>query len=446
MRPSRRSPVSTGPEPVTVDRISCVSSGMTQTHDRAEPAGFRRPPRTPHPVSRPTVPGSLPQNRIGAANRLRWRRGTSRRMTARRVVGLARFGVATGLDPELTQLDVMVRASGARQAQRPVDVAARTNGFRARRADALALRASRLTQEAVQLTDTSVVVDPVVGTGTFAELVDRHLENAAVISESVAAGERQHRRVGRGHRIIGRLLPWLDALLFGYFVSGVSNADLSAPWTTPVASLVALALALLVVLIVAAFAPWLGRHLRHDKDVDGELNWPGLGPIATGILLLWVMLLVGMGVTMFVRVQAEAGYAGADSGTGIVVSGLLALAVVVLNVYVLLVAFADGSAETDDLQARSRVIRRHDRRRRRLLRRAAAAIRRRTLVSRRAARTESRALVMAQRRLRCSEQFLDLARLRTGVLRRPEPAGSATDRLNLAALAAAREHIADVLV
>lgn len=252
----------------------------------------------------------------------------------------------------------------------------------------------------------------------------RHDRLDSRIDEETDRGDRTHRRVGRGQRIAARVLPWIDALLFGYFVAGVSNANLTRPLTTPVASLVALGFTVFLVLSVAVFTPWLGRRLRDHKGTDGEPCWAEVGASLGVLLGLWAILTSAIGVTMFVRVQAEAGYAGAGTGTALTVAVLLALAAVALNAFVLVTAYCDGSAAADDLRHRARVLRRTERKVARLRARAQRSEGHRERLVRRARLLEARALVRAGSRLAAGERTVDLVRLRTGTpagVPRPDP-------------------------
>ncbi|WP_300010425.1 hypothetical protein [Pseudonocardia sp.] len=235
--------------------------------------------------------------------------------------------------------------------------------------------------------------------------------------------EPRHRRAGRGHRVVARILPWIDALLFGYFVAGVSNADLTRPWATPVASLVALAFTLFLVLTVAAFTPWLGRELRDQRSPSGQVRFADIGPVTSGLLAVWTVLVLAIGVTMFVRVRTEAGYAGAEPAAAITVAVLLALASVAMTAYVLGVAMSDGSAEADEMRALGRTRRRVESRALRRERRAARLDRRRQRVVRAADRRRARSLVRAGDGLAAVDTTVDLARMRCGASAdRPRPA------------------------
>lgn len=391
---------------------------MTEMLNGTGPRVVVKLPERPEPADGP----------VGVPHHVRWRRGAARPTTVRRAVGLARFAVGTGLDPQLHRFDATVRAAVDRDARRHLDRTSRVNRRRARRCDALTDRIAHLRRRASDQTGGVPVPDPVARAATAAELIAAHERTSAIVEAQLAAGDERPRRISRGARRVGRLLPWLDAALFGYFVSGVSNANLAAPLTTPVASAVALGFTLLVVLVAAAFTPWLGRTLRSSKTATGEPAWAELGPSMVALAGLWAVLLVAMGVTMFVRVRSEAGYAGADSTTALVVSVLLALAAVVLNVYVLATAFRDGTAATDDLHARGRVRARQLRRAQRCVTRADALARRRARIAGRSAAAEATALARAERRIAHGERLLVLGRMRTGVEREPV---DARDRLDL---------------
>lgn len=330
--------------------------------------------------------------------------------------------------------------AAVRAAQGELDRATGRAGRLARRIDRLAASAAGLRERAAALR-ADLMRSPTGAVEGAEQLRRRHDRLDEAITTAQLDGYVHHRRVGRGHRIAARILPWIDALLFGYFISGVSNANLAAPWTTPVASLVALAFTAFLVLTVAAFTPWLGRALRPYKGGDGELRWVALGPGLTGLLGLWAVLTVAIGVTMFVRVQAEAGYAGAEPVTGAVVAALLALASAAMNAYVLAVSFADGSPAADDLRACARVLRRVHRRAARLDRRAARRDRRRVRCERRARRRILRGTVRSGARLAVATAAIDDLRVRAGTSPAPHPL-PAPDSLDQRALTAVAEDIA----
>jgi hypothetical protein len=263
------------------------------------------------------------------------------------------------------------------------------------------------------------------------------------LDETVAAGGERHRRASRGARSAARLIPWLDALLFGWFVAGVSNADLAEPWTTPVESLVTIGFTAFVVLTVAVFTPWLGRALRPYKVRSGQVDFAEIGTVLGGLLGLWALLTVSIAVTMYVRVTAEAGYAGVNAWAGGTVAALLAVVSVALTAFVLLVAVSDGTALADELRALGRTQVRTDTRARSLEHRAQRCDDRRVRVVRAAHRRESGVLVRAAAGLADAPSTVELVRLRTGALgggaMPPVPTVAGLDHTELATV---RDHLA----
>lgn len=232
----------------------------------------------------------------------------------------------------------------------------------ARRLDRLVRRIARHTTAATDLRARAAVLRtadvraPHGATESPDRLRARHAELDERVSRSLRDGHLHHRRVRRGHRVAARVIPWIDALLFAYFVAGVSNANLAAPWTTPVASLVALAFTAFLVLTVAVYTPWLGHDLRAYKGGDGRLRVRLVGAWRLALISLWVVLTAAIGATMVVRVRAEALAAGAEPPVGTTVAVLLGLASVAMSGYVLVVAFADGTATADDLRTCARTL------------------------------------------------------------------------------------------
>jgi hypothetical protein len=364
---------------------------------------------------------TAPTDALGLVHQVRWHRGSTRPTTVRRAVGLARFAVDSGLDPQLHQFDLTVRAAVDAAARSRLDRAANRRARRTRRSAALADRIAHLRQRAAHAVSDEVVADPVLVADSAAGVIAAHARGGAVVTALLDAGDERPRRTGRAARWTGRLVPWLDALLFGYFVSGVTNVDLTDPMETPVSSAVTAGLTALVVLTVTAFTPWLGRSMRVFKTSTGEPAWGRLGPAAAALLALWGLLLVGLSVTMYVRVQTEAGYAGADPVTATAVAVLLSLAAATLDVYVLLLGYRDGTGATDDLIARGRSVGRQLARSQRLTTKAAALARRRARIDRRAAAAEAAARAKAQREIARGERLLVLGRMCTGVTREAQP-------------------------
>lgn len=386
----------------------------------------------------------FPRPRMHPVNHRRWRTGSSGRpLTPRRGSALGLLERSVRPEPEPTDgpstTDELIADSGRRDAQHRVSRAGRRGARSASRADRLASRAARLGWRAAEIRS-AVLRGPSGAATTAVSRAARHETLTEIVEER---GEARHRRPSRGHRIAARVLPWIDALLFGYFVAGISNADLVQPWSTPIASLVALAFTAFLVLTVAVFTPWLGQALRVHKTPSGQLRFGEIGPVLTGLLSLWGLLALAIGVTMFVRVRTEADYAGADPWAASAVAVLLALASMAMTGYVLGVAIADGSPEADELRAVGRVLARTEARARRHERRAQRCENRRVRVVRAAGRREARALVRAGDGLAAVGGTVQLVRLRSGApAGRPGPISHTVDDLDHRELAAIRADLA----
>ena len=393
-----------------------------------------------------TGPDEFPTPRMHPVNRYRWRTGSSRRpLTPRRGAALgmlersARPDGPSGAAASTT--DSAVAESARRHAQRRLGRAGRRGSATAYRADRLAARAVRLRHRIEQIR-CAVDRGPAGAADPPAARAARHARLAESVGDSLGRGEVRHRRPRLGHRIAARVLPWVDALLFGYFVAGVSNADLAHPFTTPVESLVAVGFTAFLVLTVAVFTPWLGHSLRPHKSASGQVRFGEVGPVATGLLALWAVLALAIGVAMFVRVRTEAGYAGADPWAGATVAVLLALAAVAMVGFVLGSAIADGTPDADELRALARAISRDDARCRRLERRARRCDVRRARLGRAAARREARALVRAGDTLAGVDRVVELVRLRVGApAGAPRPPRRGVEDLDHRELSTVRAHL-----
>ncbi|MFC5061544.1 hypothetical protein [Actinomycetospora atypica] len=232
------------------------------------------------------------------------------------------------------------------------------------------------------LPDTAVK-DPRGGISTVAQL-GRRLANRREELEA-RRDEGRHRRVSRLHRVLMRLLPPLDLVVLFWFLVGVLNVDLEV--VDPVLG-VAVALAVLGSIALAAWAHVVGEHLQRYADGRGELSLGALDVVARAMLVVTMTVWALVGAMMFVRVHDEVFQAtGASDAAGTVIALVMTAAIVVLNVYVLYLAFADGSLETRELDRLARVVLPHLRRQERLVRRIADLTER--LSARAAARSAS---------------------------------------------------------
>jgi hypothetical protein len=191
------------------------------------------------------------------------------------------------------------------------------------------------------------VRDPRGGRSTVDELLDRRAEVHARIDAEERDGSRRHHRISLGRRWLLRLLPVLDGLVLCWFLVGVLNADLRNPDPTVA---VAAVLAVLGSIAVAAWNATVGEHLRRWKDEDGNLEWGAVDGVGRGLLGAGAVMWALLGAMMYVRVSDEVYQAtGVDGAAVVVVALALSAAVVLVNAYVLVLAFADGSPLTGEL-------------------------------------------------------------------------------------------------
>ncbi|MEQ3549085.1 hypothetical protein WIS52_01270 [Pseudonocardia nematodicida] len=214
-----------------------------------------------------------------------------------------------------------------------------------------------------------VVRDPRGGVTTVAALAeDAGTLRRAVLAES-AAGTRRHDRISRGQRFWLHVLPAIDGLVLFWFMTSVLNVD---PRRPGILLLVAVVLALLGTIAVAAWTAAVGHALRRFKSDHGDLEWTALDGVVRGMLALTAVAVTLLGVLMYLRVYEEVFQATGVGGLiPAVVALVLAVAVVLVNVFVLQLTFADGSHRTTELDRLAGVVGPHLRRRERALRRAA---------------------------------------------------------------------------
>ena len=219
-----------------------------------------------------------------------------------------------------------------------------------------------------ELDMTRVVRDPRGGVAPVSALVEDSTRLRRSVLADVAAGSRRHDRISGAQRFWLHTLPAVDGLVLFWFMAGVLNVDLTAPGILVV---VAVVLALLGTIAVAAWTATTGRSLRRFKSDDGALEWSALDGTARGLLALTSAAVLLLGTLMCVRVHEEVFQATGETGpVPVIVALVLAVAVVLVNVFVLELTFDDGSRETTDLDRLARAVRPHLRRRERRLLRA----------------------------------------------------------------------------
>jgi hypothetical protein len=207
------------------------------------------------------------------------------------------------------------------------------------------------------------------GADTVRGITARIAELRADIREDPSPG--RHRRISTAQRWMCRSLPVLDGTVLLWFLVEVLNVDptrlLESPFTA-----VAAALALLGTVALAAWSGVVGEHLARFVDDRRRLAWAAVDVIGRTMLAFTGVVWVLLAAMMFVRVRTEVGYATGvlDTGTA-VVAAAFAVAVVIVNAYVLYLSWSDGSDETREIELLSRAVAPHLRHRRRLWRRAA---------------------------------------------------------------------------
>ncbi|TWF80303.1 hypothetical protein FHX44_116246 [Pseudonocardia hierapolitana] len=209
------------------------------------------------------------------------------------------------------------------------------------------------------------VRDPRGGLVSLQDALARQAQLRARIDADERDGSHVHDRISPGQRWQLRLLPLLDGLILFWFLAGVLNADLRTVDTTAV---VAASLALLCTVAVAAWTAAVGEHLQRCKDRDRNLVWGAVDGIGRAMLALTAAMAGLLGAMMYVRMSDEVYQATGAPGAGATIIGLtLAAAVVLVNVYILHLAFSDGSTVTRELDRLGRIVAPHLRRRARHL-------------------------------------------------------------------------------
>lgn len=189
--------------------------------------------------------------------------------------------------------------------------------------------------------------DPRGGRTPTAQLLARREELHDRIDAEERTGSRLHHRISRGRSWLVRVLPLVDGLVLCWFLIGVLNVDLEAPGVTLA---VAVALAVLGSVAVASWNAAAGEHLRRWKDDQGNLEWGAVDGVGHGLLLAGAATWILLAAMMYVRVGDEAYQAGGVAGPATaVVAVAFAAAIVLVNAYVLVLGFADGSPLTGEL-------------------------------------------------------------------------------------------------
>lgn len=164
-------------------------------------------------------------------------------------------------------------------------------------------------------------------------------------------GNRKHTPVPRILRALVLLPIGTDFLIVFLYFSLVLNVDLNAPRNTPAELVTALVFAIIISLGLALALRWIGIRRRDDKNDQGVYDPPD-GPrrwVPRLEMALLAILLAGIAAVMLVRVVTDARDAGVDVGTGWVVAVFLAVIIAALNWIIYQIEFADGSAQTHEL-------------------------------------------------------------------------------------------------
>lgn len=184
-----------------------------------------------------------------------------------------------------------------------------------------------------------------------------------VIRAEQDAESHRHEKVGRFQRFLTWFLPILDGFVFLWFMIGIMNVDLRQPGLL---FGIAAVFATIATVVVAAWNAVLGQRLRIHKSESKGIIWDAVETLDKIMLGISAVMALLVGTMMFVRVHEEIYQAtGANNAASIIIAVALAAAVVVLNLYVLLLVFQDGSTQThraDQLTRKlRRPVRRHER-------------------------------------------------------------------------------------
>ncbi len=183
----------------------------------------------------------------------------------------------------------------------------------------------------------------------------------AGIGHDQSLGSRLHDKISGFQRFLAGALPLLDGGVLFWFLVGVLNVDLRR---FDFLMLIAAMLAVLGTIAVAAWNAALGRRLQVAKNDTGGVIWDAVDGVERIMLGLTAVVSLLVGAMMYVRVADEVYQATgvAGSATAVVISLTLAVAIVVLNLYVLHLAFADGSHLTRRADGLARTVAPHIRR------------------------------------------------------------------------------------
>jgi hypothetical protein len=213
-------------------------------------------------------------------------------------------------------------------------------------------RVSRFTQRALRDPRGGLIL---VGSA-LAEMTQIRLQ----IATEQLHGSHRHDKITIFQRGLSWFLPMLDGSILFWFLVGVLNVDLRR---FDFLLVVAAALALLCTIAIAAWTAALGERLQIAKSDTRGLIWDAVDTIERGMLTITIVMALLIGAMMYVRVEDEIYQAtGLVGATAIVIALTLAAAVVILNLYILHLAFADGSSLTRRADQLARRVHPHVRR------------------------------------------------------------------------------------
>ncbi len=172
------------------------------------------------------------------------------------------------------------------------------------------------------------------------------------IRADVNRGYQKHTPAGKGQRLLARLAPFADFLVFLYFLAVILNVAWNDPSQSPVLAVLAVVLAVLATAGVAWTLRSIASRYRQNKPDDGRFRWrqrTRQGGLQLDMLLL-IATLAAVGLMMAYRVFEEARATDLPVTPSLFVALFFALIAVALNYMIFLVEFADGSTVTDELR------------------------------------------------------------------------------------------------
>lgn len=202
---------------------------------------------------------------------------------------------------------------------------------------------------------TRLVRDPGGGLVTVGKAMVEIDELRAQIGRDRRLGSYRHNKITSLQRFLVGSLPLIDGAVLFWFLLGVLNVDLRR---LDALMIVAAVLAVLGTVAVAAWNTAVGRRLQVAKNDAGGIIWEAVDGVERIMLGISAVVALLVGAMMDVRVADEVYQAtGVADATSVIVGVTLGASIVVLNLYVLHLAFADGSNITRRADALERCLR-----------------------------------------------------------------------------------------